>query len=71
MGFLFLLTKSVPRIVLEFCSRLLLHEKHFSSLQISLDREVHVFISGSNEFPISPDIWNIAPINLISILMES
>jgi hypothetical protein len=56
MGFLFLLTKIVRRIVLKFCSRLMLHEKHFSSLQISSDWEVHIFMSGSNEFVVSPDM---------------
>lgn len=70
MGFLFLLTKIVPRIVLLFCSRVLLQEKQFSSLQSPSDWELHLFMGGSNEFAVSPDM-DIAPINLISILMES
>jgi hypothetical protein len=56
MGFLFLLTKIVPRIMLEFCSRVLLQEKHFSSLQSSPNSKLHLFVGGSNEFAVSPDM---------------
>jgi hypothetical protein len=55
-GFWFLLTKIVPRIVLEFCSRILLQEKYAFSLQCSPYSELHIFLGGSNEFAVSLDM---------------
>lgn len=52
-----ILTKSVPRTVWEFASRILLHEKHsLSSHNLPYSWELHLFSGAWMEFAVSPEV---------------
>lgn len=58
--YFYFLTKSVPRIVWESCSRAALQKEHASSLQSSCDPSgLHLLSGGSNESAVSPVVSKI------------